>query len=198
MLSLPYIEERWVDIDPKGIYQISCFGNTRKLDIKYFKETGVKRYKPKKQTLGTSGHSGYKRYLVSLGRGKYPKVHRLVGEAFVPNPENKPCIDHIDGNPLNNFWLNLRWVTKQENTNNPKTSWKLERTQFKKGEHTGTEHPKARAVYQYTKDGQFIRMYDTIAQAAKELGVSHSNIVGCCNGKHKTCRGYVWSYFKLQ
>lgn len=131
-----------------------------------------------------------------MGRKYHPKIHRLVAEAFVPNPEHKPCVDHIDGNPLNNFWLNLRWVTNKENTNNPKTSWKLERTQFKKGEHTGTEHPRARAVYQYTKDGEFIRMFDTISQAEKELGVHHTGIIYCCQGKLKTSGGFKWSYFE--
>ena len=53
------------------------------------------------------------------------RVHRLVAAAFIPNPENKPCIDHIDGDRANNHADNLRWVTVKENQNNPitKSKW---------------------------------------------------------------------------
>lgn len=70
--------------------------------------------------------------MVSLD-GKSYLIHRLVAEAFVPNPDNKPCVDHVDGNKLNADASNLRWVTYHENNSNPNTSWKNSRNPWNKG-----------------------------------------------------------------
>ena len=70
-------------------------------------------------TYGSKQPSGY--FTLHLNYKKY-WVHRLVAETFIPNPENKPFVDHIDRNPSNNDVTNLRWVTKQENMNNMKTN----------------------------------------------------------------------------
>ena len=72
-----------------------------------------------KIVLKASLRGSYKQVSLCKDNVKYTKtIHRLVAEHFIPNPENKPCVDHIDRNPLNNMYWNLRWVTYKENTKN--------------------------------------------------------------------------------
>lgn len=106
------MEEVWKDIvGYEGLYQISNLGRVKSLN---YKHTGKERILKDRKT-----NKGYLRaVLYKEGKQKQFLVHRLVAEAFVPNPENKPCIDHIDTNPLNNVCTNLRWVTQKENCNN--------------------------------------------------------------------------------
>lgn len=68
---------------------------------------------------------GHQREYISLGRGNKKYVHRLVAEAFLPNPDNLPEVDHIDTNGLNNNVNNLRWCDRLENINNPITKERI-------------------------------------------------------------------------
>ena len=78
-----------------------------------------------KPTLNTHGY--HQRYYVSLGRGNKQYIHRLVAEAFLPNPDNLNEVDHIDGDSTNNHVTNLRWVTHQKNMANPITNERIKR-----------------------------------------------------------------------
>lgn len=118
------MNEIWKDIDFingfEGLYQVSNLGKVKSLGrIVIYpnscynkKNEGV--YRPEKILKHkTKGYAG-----VTLSNGKtkvYPNIHRLVAQAFVPNPNNKPCVNHIDGNKQNNCVTNLEWVNWDEN-----------------------------------------------------------------------------------
>lgn len=114
--------EIWKDIpDYDGLYKISNLGNVKRITKTYFCGNNTKRVLEERLIVGDVAR-GYRRVELWNNR-KHKKyiVHRLVAQAFIPNPNNKPEIDHIDGNPLNNVVNNLRWCNHQENLNNPIT-----------------------------------------------------------------------------
>ena len=110
-------DEVWKDIEGyEGLYQVSTCGNIKSLPK--IRRNGTGTYVQKERLLKPSNTStGYKKVeLCKDGKRKGFKVHRLVAIAFIPNPDNKPEVNHIDGNKINNNIDNLEWVTSSENT----------------------------------------------------------------------------------
>lgn len=107
----------WKDIDGlEGMYQVNHKGKVRSLPRTVQLSNRVCTYKGKRLSLVRSGYKS--KYLgVALGRRSKTRlyVHRLVAEAFVPNPNNHPEVDHLDNNKHNNHYKNLEWVTRSEN-----------------------------------------------------------------------------------
>ena len=106
--------EEWKDIEGfEGCYQISTHGRVRSLDREIVTSNGRRRfYKGDIKQTRIAGNTDY--VFVILYKGKYQKtytIHRLVGNAFIPNLKNKPTVDHKDGNKMNNHVSNLRWFT---------------------------------------------------------------------------------------
>jgi len=132
---------------------------------------------------------GYAKVHFSInGKNKGYLVHRLVAFAFISNPNNYNEINHKDGDKQNNCVDNLEWCTHSQNM---KHAFDTGLKANKKGE----EYPYARAVYQYDKNGNFIKRWGALMDAARAYNIHHSCIAACCSGKVKTCLDYAWSYY---
>lgn len=109
------------------------------------------------------------------GKAKSYLIHRLVAEAYLPNPNNLPEVNHKDENPAHNWLNNLEWCDSQYNNNY--------------GSHNTKRY---RPVYCV----ELNKSFNSIKEAATELGLNHSHISSCCTGKRKTHGGYHWQYIE--
>lgn len=134
--------EEWRDIvGYEGLYQVSNQGRVRSLDREVIYPDGhIQKYKGK-VIYGYKNDNGY--IMVTL-KGKSYRVHRLVAEAFIPNPENKPDIDHINTIRTDNRVENLRWATRSENMKNTLTRQKC--SESRKGKYEGLDHNRAKSI----------------------------------------------------
>lgn len=108
------VNEIWRDIKNYPNYQVSSMGNVKRLSNNKTRKEKILRH--------LKDRGGY--LYINLwenGKVKHYRVHRLVAEAFIPNPNNLPQIDHINTNKSDNRVENLKWVTQKENNNNPLT-----------------------------------------------------------------------------
>lgn len=148
--------------------------------------TTGKRKKP------SDNHSG-KGYLYvdlySNGKRKRFYVHRLVAEAYIPNPENKPYINHKDGNPKNNFVENLEWCTPLENVEHASKILGVVQ-HYKKA-----NVKRQRAVKQIDVATQkVVAVYASMGEAERKTGIKSAYICQICKGKFNQCFGYSWCY----
>ena len=157
-----------------------------------------------KQLAQYSIKIGYKVVKIRIWENNFvysKKVHQLVAEAFIPNPENKKSIDHIDTNPSNNNVTNLRWVTNLENINNPITLKRVKNAivNYNKSEKkklaVSLKHSKATLMYDL--DRNFIKEFKSATEAAKELNGSVTGIAlaSRTNSKYKN---WVFKYKKYE
>jgi hypothetical protein len=183
--------EVFVDIENyEGLYRISSFGRVYSVKRNKF-------LKPKKDKDNYLLVNLYKN-----GKRKNYKIHRLVAQAFLPNPSNLPQVNHKDENPSNNHLENLEWCDAKYNCNygsrteraiskmvqNP--NYQATREKSLKAAHEKLSKP----VLQFDKQGKFVAEFPSTREAERATGIYQSNISNCCLEKYKSAGKYLWRF----
>lgn len=176
--------KEWKSLELYPNYLISIYGDIYSL----------KKRKMLKKKINNNGYQSvclFDKY----GKEKTVLVHRLVALTFIPNPQNKPQINHKDGNKLNNSVSNLEWVTSSENQ---KHAYRLglncfdikDRENLKK-----LQEKRKRAVLKIDRDtSKVLERYPSIKEAGIANGIDYKQIHATCKRKQPTSHGYIWRY----
>lgn len=179
--------EIWKDIKGyEGLYQVSNLGRVKSLDRIVSNNGGFMCRNGKLLYQGTV--KGYKK--VSLCKNSIMKhylVHRLVIQAFIPNPQNYPYVNHKDENKQNNCVDNLEWCDRSYNNNYGSRN---ERASITLTNRSDLSVP----IKQYTLEGKFIKEWPSIMEASRKTNTSPSSIYMCCINKYMQSNGYLWHY----
>lgn len=166
-------DEIWKDVVGwEGHYKVSSYGRVMSF------------HKKKSHLLSNCvGTHGYCVVLLHDGKGqrKNERVHRLVAQAFISNPNNYPYINHKDEDKTNNRVENLEWCTAKYNTNYGTCKERIGLT-------NGV------SVLKYDLDGNLVYEYRTMSEVEREEGIDHANICMCCKGKISHCNNFIWIY----
>lgn len=173
--------EIWKDVvGYEGLYQVSSLGNVKSLDyliIDTRKRKYIKKGKMLKQGIDKYGY--YYVHLYKNNIFKYKLVHRLVAEAFIPNPNNLQQINHKNEIKTDNKVENLEFCNAKYNLNYGTRNKKVSKI-------------KSKPLKQLDKNNNLIKIWDNSLVASKSLNISSGNIRSCCRGELKTAGGYKW------
>ena len=179
------MEEVWKDVvGYEGLYQVSNHGKVKSLEHFVPTKNGAVRNSPSKIRINCFDGNYYHVILYRQNKRKVALVHRLVAEAFIPNPNNLPQVNHKDGNKLNNNVTNLEWCSEQDNMLHAFA--------------TGLNTPHIthyRGVKAFLFDsGAFVGEYTSQHEAADILGLNVAHICSVLQGRYKQTGGYYFEY----
>lgn len=165
----PSSKEEWRQVVEHSNYEVNQFGEIR--------------HKQRKHILKPRSNNGGYQYVNFKVDGKNTNfaVHRIVANAFIPNPNGYTEVNHKDYDRTNNCVENLEWVTSSQNKSHA----------FQKKEN---KEIRGKAVIQFDKQGAYITTYTSVSEAAEVLECTVGAISNCCLGRTKTSQGYRWSF----
>lgn len=163
--------EEWRDaVGFEGLYEVSNYGGIR--------------HKHGNEINGSINSYGYRAYSLFKNEKRITcKGHRLVAEAFIPNPEGKRNVNHKDGDKDNNFVDNLEWATHGENEIHARSKLCIDYS--------------AKPVVQLTPSGDVIAIWINATIPARLLGINSQLISACCKGTAKSTGDYNWQFAEL-
>lgn len=166
--------EKWIKIKDFPDYSVSNYGRVIRTISRFGNSRiGILKFGKSEQ---------YKSVCLSKkGKKTTQMIHRLVAKAFIPNPNEYPVVNHIDGDKFNNHESNLEWCTVSQNT-------------LHYYREIGGQIHNKKPVVMLDSDRNAINEFDSITSAAKYIGGSVSNIYKCCNGEYRKSYGYAWRF----
>ena len=190
-------------------YEVSDQGQVKSIERYVVGRWGNQIYVPEK-ILKPSIHTGGYYWISGTRKGKKVNfsIARAVAKAFIPNPENKPQVDHIDCNKANNTVSNLRWVTAKENIHFAEENGlrdhsyqqakeKMQDPDYKARLMKCRDESKRKKTYCYSLDGELLGEYVSCTAAAKANGVGATYVSRCCRGMIESLKDKRYSYQKI-
>ncbi len=171
------MKEIWKDIpNYEGIYKISNLGRLK--SFRAYNSFTKSYYYKEKIVKGKIDSSGYVMVCLSKnGKYKYCRIHRLVAEVFIDNPNNYPIINHKDENKKNNIVSNLEWCTYLYNNTYGNKNKRI-----------------SKAIIQYDLEGNFIKEYSSINEAGRQNNIPHTSILYALKHTGGITHNYKWKY----
>ena len=192
------MKEIWKDIKGyEGLYQISNLGNVKKIKNKKYNinKKEVEEKEINKYISIRTHKLGYKYVKLTDKNGirKNLFLHRLIAQAFIPNPNNYSCINHINGIKNDNRIENLEWCSQKQNV---RYAWDNGLCENVRKVCAINGKRKSKKIIQKNKNGEVIKVWNSTMDIERELGILHNNITFCCKHYNRTAGGFIWEYYK--